>query len=229
MSPIESNLQHVRRALDTAASSTAGTARGMVSLVAVSKTQPAAAVRAAFAAGQRAFGENYVQEGVAKIAALADLRPSGIEWHFIGPLQSNKARLVAENFDWMHGVDRLKIAEAVARHRLGPPLNVCLQVNISHEASKSGIAAADIPALARDVSLLPGLALRGLMAIIENSADEAVQRAQFRAMRRLFDQLNDAGIRLDTLSMGMSQDYRIAIEEGSTMVRIGSAIFGART
>jgi PLP dependent protein len=237
MSSIAANLQHVRRDIEAASQAPAHAAHTNVSkdvspvtLVAVSKTKPAALVREAFAAGQRDFGENYVQEGVEKIAALQDLRGDGMVWHFIGPLQSNKARLVAQHFDWVHGVDREKIAEALARHRAQQtPLNVCVQVNVSGEGSKSGVAPAAAVALARAVAAHPQLKLRGLMTIIENTADPAKQRAQFHAMHALQQDLAAAGIATDTLSMGMSQDFRIAIEEGATMVRIGSAIFGERT
>lgn len=229
MSPIESNLQHVKGAINDAI---AGRHRGQsdaVTLVAVSKTKPASVIREAFAAGQRDFGENYVQEGIAKIAELADLRELGLVWHYLGPLQSNKARQVAHNFDWMHGIDRLKIAQALGEHRSGmAPLNICVQVNVSGESSKSGVSPVETLALARGVAQIPGLKLRGLMAIIENSSDEAVQRAQFRIMHQLFDELKRESPEIDTLSMGMSQDYRVAIEEGATLVRVGSAIFGAR-
>jgi len=198
-----------------------------VRLLAVSKTWPAESVREAAAAGQRAFGENYVQEGVAKVEALADL---GLEWHFIGPLQSNKTRLVANRFAWVHSIDRLKIAERLAEQRDVhlPPLDVCIQVNVSGEASKSGVAPADLPELARAVASLPRLRLRGLMAIPEPTPDVALQRARFASLRMLRDELNAAGLGLDTLSMGMSDDLEAAIAEGSTMVRVGSAIFGAR-
>lgn len=229
MSTIESNLQHVRAEIDTALSARLTSVRQTVTLVAVSKTKPESVIREAFSAGQRAFGENYVQEGVAKIEGLSDLIRAGIEWHFIGPLQSNKARLVAMNFDWVHAVDRVKIAEALDRHRRGrPPLNVCIQVNVSGEASKSGVAPADTLALAQAFNAFPALRLRGLMTIIENTPAAAAQRSQFRILRELQNQLLNAGLTVDTLSMGMSQDFRIAIDEGSTMVRIGSAIFGAR-
>ena len=198
-----------------------------VRLLAVSKTWPAESVREAAAAGQRAFGENYVQEGVAKVEALADL---GLEWHFIGQLQSNKTRLVANRFSWVHSIDRLKIAERLAEQRDVhlPPLNVCIQVNVSGEASKSGVAPADLPELARAVASLPRLRLRGLMAIPEPTPDVALQRARFASLRMLRDELNAAGLGLDTLSMGMSDDLEAAIAEGSTMVRVGTAIFGAR-
>lgn len=198
-----------------------------VRLLAVSKTWPAESVREAAAAGQRAFGENYVQEGVAKVEALADL---GLEWHFIGPLQSNKTRLVANRFSWVHSIDRLKIAERLAEQRDVhlPPLDVCIQVNVSGEASKSGVAPADLPELARAVASLPRLRLRGLMAIPEPTPDVALQRARFASLRMLRDELNAAGLGLDTLSMGMSDDLEAAIAEGSTMVRVGTAIFGSR-
>lgn len=205
----------------------AGRDPGEVELLAVSKTWPAESVREAFAAGQRAFGENYVQEGVAKVEALAGM---GLEWHFIGPLQSNKTRLVANHFAWVHSVDRLKIAERLAEQRDVhlPPLNVCIQVNVSGEASKSGVAPADLPTLAMAVAALPRLRLRGLMAIPEPTSDVALQRARFASLRRLRDRLNAAGLALDTLSMGMSDDLEAAIAEGSTMVRVGTAIFGTR-
>jgi PLP dependent protein len=237
MSPIKANLQHIQHAISIASSPASAitspvaspVASRHVSLIAVSKTKPSAMVREAFAAGQRLFGENYVQEGIAKIAELSDLREQGIEWHFIGPLQSNKAKLVAQHFDWVHGLDRLKIAEALARNRAGlPALNVCIQVNVSAEASKGGVMPDEMLALAKQIANLPGLKLRGLMTIIENTPDEATQRAQFGMMRKLLQQLVAEGFEVDTLSMGMSQDFRIAIEEGATMVRIGSAIFGER-
>jgi PLP dependent protein len=237
MSSIAANLQHVRREIEAASrartrASDTNVSKGVspVTLVAVAKTKPAALVREAFAAGQRDFGENYVQEGVEKIAALQDLRADGIVWHFIGPLQSNKAKLVAQHFDWVHGVDREKVAIALARHREHlSPLNVCVQVNVSGEASKSGVAPAAVLALARAVAAHPQLKLRGLMTIIENTPDPATQRDQFRTLRALQEDVAAAGIATDTLSMGMSQDFRIAIDEGATMVRIGSAIFGERT
>jgi pyridoxal phosphate enzyme (YggS family) len=200
-----------------------------VHLLAVSKTCPGASVREAFAAGQRDFGENYVQEALAKMAELADLG-SGIRWHLIGPLQSNKTRDVAARFDWVHSVDRLKLAQRLSEQRPDdlPPLQVCLQVNISSEDSKSGVAPADVLALAQAVARLPRLRLRGLMAIPEPAADLASQRAPHRALRELFDALNAAGLGLDTLSIGMSADLEAAIAEGATWVRIGTAIFGSR-
>ena len=194
----------------------------MVRLLAVSKTWPAAV-----AAGQRAFGENYVQEGVAKVDELAGL---GLEWHFIGPLQSNKTRLVANRFSWVHSIDRLKIAERLSEQRDVhlPPLEVCIQVNVSGEASKSGVAPPDLPELARAVAALPRLRLRGLMTIPEPTPDVALQRARFASLRAMRDELNAAGLALDTLSMGMSDDLEAAIAEGSTLVRVGTAIFGSR-
>ena len=200
-----------------------------VTLLAVSKTFPAAAVREAFAAGQREFGENYVQEALDKIAELADLR-SQIEWHLIGPLQSNKTRPVAAAFDWVHSVDRLKIAQRLSEQRPAelPPLQLCLQVNISGEASKSGLLPGEVLAVAQAVALLPRLRLRGLMAIPEPAGDEAAQRAPHRALRELLAALNDAGLALDSLSMGMSADLEAAVAEGATIVRVGTAIFGGR-
>ena len=202
-----------------------------VTLLAVSKTFDVDAIAAAHAAGQRCFGENYVQEAIEKVAALAGLEPRP-EWHLIGPLQSNKTRVVAATFDWVHTVDRLKIAERLSAQRPDglAPLSVCLQVNVSGEATKSGLAPADVGAVARAVAALPRLRLRGLMAIPEvaASADVAAQRRPFRALRVLFDQLRGEGLALDTLSAGMSDDLEAAILEGATMVRVGSAIFGRR-
>ena len=205
----------------------AGRDPATVRLLAVSKTWPADSVREAAAAGQRAFGENYVQEGVAKVDELAGL---GLEWHFIGPLQSNKTRLVANRFSWVHSIDRLKIAERLSEQRDVhlPPLEVCIQVNVSGEASKSGVAPPDLPELARAVAALPRLRLRGLMTIPEPTPDVALQRARFASLRAMRDELNAAGLALDTLSMGMSDDLEAAIAEGSTLVRVGTAIFGSR-
>ena len=250
MSPIEANLQQIHREKDAAIAGLPVNLRQNITLVAVSKTKPAAMVREAFLAGQRDFGENYVQEGVAKVAELAALgltTANGLVWHFIGPLQSNKAALAAQHFDWVHGVDRLKIAEALSRYRVPTtktePLYVGVQVNVSGEASKSGVAPHEVASLAAQVAVLPGLQLRGLMTIIENTTDIEVQRAQYREMRQirlqllrsglLFDTLNrlnklDNLNKFDTLSMGMSKDFKVAIEEGATMIRVGSAIFGAR-
>ena len=200
-----------------------------VQLLAVSKTCPAAWVREALDAGQRDFGENYVQEAIDKITALADRR-AALVWHLIGPLQSNKTRVVAEAFDWVHSVDRLKIAERLSAQRPAelPPLNICLQVNESGEASKSGVNPDALPALAHAVAGLPRLRLRGLMAIPEPAADLAAQRAPHARLRQLLAGLQAAGLALDTLSMGMSADLEAAVLEGATQVRIGTAIFGAR-
>jgi pyridoxal phosphate enzyme (YggS family) len=225
---IEDNLQSVHRRMAEACA--AGERNpGSVQLLAVSKTFPAEAVRAAFAAGQRAFGENYVQEALAKISALADLR-SAIQWHLIGPLQSNKTRDVAAAFDWVHSVDRLKIAERLSAQRPAdlPPLQLCLQVNISGEASKSGLLPVEVAAVATAVAALPRVVLRGLMAIPEPTTDLPAQRAPHRALRELMAAVNATGLALDTLSMGMSADLEAAVLEGATMVRVGSAIFGGR-
>ena len=227
MTAILSNLQATRAAVAQAAKM-ARRGDGEVHLLAVSKTFPAAAVREAYAAGQRAFGENYVQEALEKIEALRDLP---LEWHFIGPIQSNKTRDIAENFAWVHGVDRLKIAERLSAQRPAhlPPLNICLQVNVSGEESKSGIAPNEVEALAWQVAKLPNLKLRGLMAIPAPADDPAAQRKPFAQMNALLQQLNAHGLQLDTLSMGMSHDFPAAIAEGATIVRIGTAIFGTRT
>lgn len=229
MSVIAANLQAVKNDI-AAAAQQAGRTPGDVTLLAVSKTVSAGRVREAFDAGQRAFGENYVQEGVEKIAALDALR-SQIQWHFIGPLQSNKTRTVAEQFDWVHAVDRLKIAERLSAQRPAglPPLQVCIQVNISGEDTKSGVAPDEVPALARAIAALPHLRLRGLMAIPAPTADSDDQRRPFAALRALLDQLRQSGLEVDTLSMGMSADMDAAIAEGATLVRIGTAIFGARS
>ena len=228
MSPLAHTLMAVRTRIAQAAQA-AERDPASIKLLAVSKTFPAEDVRAAFAAGQRAFGENYVQEALAKIEALGDLRAQ-IEWHFIGPLQSNKTRPVAEHFDWVHSVDRLKIAQRLSEQRPAnlAPLNVCLQVNVSGEASKSGVALADAPALAREIAALPRLVLRGLMSIPEPSENIGAQRAAHRTLRTLFDTLRAEGLALDTLSMGMSADLEAAVLEGATIVRIGTAIFGTR-
>ena len=201
-----------------------------VTLLAVSKTFGADAVREAFAAGQREFGENYVQEALDKIAGLADLRGQ-IEWHLIGPLQSNKTRPVAAAFDWVHSVDRLKIAQRLSEQRPAelPALQLCLQVNISGEASKSGLLPADVLMVAQAVAVLPRVRLRGLMAIAEPAGDAVAQRAPHRALRELLASLNDAGLVLDTLSMGMSADLEAAVAEGATIVRVGTAVFGGRS
>lgn len=214
--------QHV-----AAAAQLAGRPPDTVTLLAVSKTHPDSAIREAYAAGQRAFGENYVQELVHKAAQLAALP---IEWHFIGPLQSNKTRDVAATAHWVHSIERLKIAERLSAQRPPglPPLNVLIQVNVSGEASKSGCTPQDLPALAHAVAALPQLRLRGLMCIPEPTPDRALLRARFASLRSLQAQLNAAGLALDTLSMGMSADIDAAILEGSTLVRVGTAIFGQR-
>ena len=226
MTTIASNLQAVRDAI-TAAAGKAGRAPDSIHLLAVSKTFAPDAIREAYRAGQRRFAESYMQEALEKIAALHDLP---LEWHFIGPLQSNKTRAVAENFAWVHSVDRLKVAERLSAQRPAhlPPLQVCLQVNISREASKSGVSPEEAEALAEAVAQLPHLRLRGLMAIPEPNDEVAAQQAAFAQLRKLLERLNRHGLQLDTLSMGMSQDFAAAIAEGATLVRIGSAIFGER-
>lgn len=230
MSPISANLQAVRTRLEAAAQA-AGRDPESILLLAVSKTFDAAAVIEAAESGQRAFGENYVQEAVDKMEAVRAARPDlTLSWHFIGPLQSNKTRVVAERFDWVHSVDRMRIAQRLSDQRPDgmPPLNVCLQVNISGEASKSGVAPEEVAALAREVAALPRLRLRGLMAIPEPEQDTEAQRRPLRALRTLFGQVRDQGVALDTLSMGMSADLEAAVAEGATIVRIGTAIFGNR-
>ncbi|MFG6488561.1 YggS family pyridoxal phosphate-dependent enzyme [Roseateles sp. BYS78W] len=225
MMAISDSLQITKTRI-AAACVAAGRPPNAVQLLVVSKTFPGSAVREAFAAGARAFGENYVQEGLAKVEELADLRRQ-IEWHLIGPLQSNKTKLVAEAFDWVDSVDRLKIAQRLSEQRPAdlPPLNICLQVNISAEASKSGLLPDEVATLARQVATLPRLKLRGLMAIPEPGPGAL---AQHQAMAALFESLKAEGLPLDTLSLGMSADLEDAIQAGSTMVRVGSAIFGAR-
>ena len=228
MATIASRLQQVRQRI-VGAVAAAGRPETSVTLLAVSKTCTAERVREAHAAGQARFGENYVQEALPKIAQLADLRAS-IEWHLIGPLQSNKTRAVAEHFDWVHSIDRLKLAERLSAQRpaqLGA-LQVCLQVNIDGEASKSGLAPQEVAAVAHAVARLPGLRLRGLMAIPEPVAGFEAQRPAHRALRELLDSLQRDGLELDTLSMGMSDDLEAAIAEGATVVRVGTAVFGAR-
>lgn len=230
MSVIRQNLQAVRQRITDAANSAQRDVHG-VELLAVSKTFGADAVIAAAEAGQGAFGENYLQEALEKIAEVKATRPDlELEWHFIGPIQSNKTRPIAEHFDWVHSVDRLKIAQRLSEQRPAtlPPLNVCLQVNISGEASKSGILPAETLAVAQAIAALPRLQLRGLMAIPEAVGDAEQQRLPFRQMHALLDQLRAEGLKLDTLSMGMSGDMAAAIAEGATIVRIGSAIFGTR-
>ena len=229
MTMIADNLHQVQARIHAAAVA-AGRDTGAVQLLAVSKTFGADAVREAFAAGQRAFGENYIQEAVDKIAALADLRTQ-LQWHCIGPIQSNKTRLVAEHFDWVHTVDRLKIAQRLSDQRPDTlaPLQVCIQVNVDGGATKSGVAADEALALAREVAVLPRLQLRGLMCIPEPAPDFEAACAVFAGAGGLFDALQAQGLALDTLSMGMSADLEAAIHSGSSLVRVGSAIFGARS
>ena len=223
MSTIAENIAKVGERIRAAAQAS-GRDLDHIGLLAVSKTKPAAAVREAYAAGIRDFGENYLQEALEKQAELSELP---LIWHFIGPIQSNKTKPIAEHFAWVHSVDRLKIAQRLSEQRpVGlPPLNICLQVNVSAEASKSGCAPAELAALAQAVSQLPNLRLRGLMAIPEPTDDVAAQRAAFARLREL---RNGLPLPLDTLSMGMSHDLDAAIAEGATWVRIGTALFGAR-
>jgi pyridoxal phosphate enzyme (YggS family) len=226
MNTIAANLQGVNSRIEQSARSAGRDPRDIV-LVAVTKTFGADAVRAAYSAGQRDFGESYVQEALAKIAALADL---GLTWHFIGPVQSNKTRPIAESFAWVHTVDRLKVAERLAAQRpvAMPALQVCIEVNVSGEATKAGVTPDEVRPLAAAVSRLPRLKLRGLMAIPAPTADPVLQREHFDSLRALRDALNRDGLALDTLSMGMSDDFEAAIASGSTMVRVGTAIFGPR-
>lgn len=226
MTTIADKLQQVHQRI-AQASARAERNAADVALLAVSKTCSPEAVRQAHAAGQCAFGENYVQEGVEKIAALSDLP---LQWHCIGPIQSNKSRLVAENFDWVHTIDRLKIAERLSAQRPPEkaPLNVCIQVNVDGGATKSGVAPAEALALAREVALLPGLRLRGVMSIPEPAPDFESALAVHKKVRGVFEEIRQAGLPLDTLSIGMSADLEAAIAAGSTMVRVGTAIFGAR-
>ncbi len=219
---------HAVQARIADAAAEAGREPAAVRLLAVSKTFGDAAVRALADVGQREFGENYVQEALEKQAALRDLP---LEWHFIGPIQSNKTRVIAENFSWVHSIDRLKIAERLSAQRPAglPPLQVCIEINVSGEASKGGVVPAELPALAGAVSQLPGLRLRGLMAIPAPTPDVAAQRAAFLLVREQLDALRARGHTLDTLSMGMSGDLEAAILEGATIVRIGTALFGERT
>lgn len=226
MTTIRDNLQSVSTRIDVACAA-AGRAPGSVRLLAVSKTFGPDAVREAHAAGQRAFGENYIQEAVEKMAALDGL---DAEWHCIGPVQSNKTRLVATHFDWVHSVDRLKVAQRLSEQRPPglPPLQVCLQVNMDAGTNKAGVEPAQAADLARAVALLPRLKLRGLMSIPEPASDPAAQLAVHRQTRALFDALRDSGLEMDTLSMGMTADLEAAIHAGSTMVRVGTAIFGSR-
>lgn len=226
MTMIADNLLRVRTRIAQAALACGRTPESII-LLAVSKKFDADAVRQAFAAGQTAFGENYIQEGVDKIAALADLP---LQWHCIGPIQSNKTRLVAEHFDWVHSVDRLKIAQRLSEQRPADktPLQVCIQVNIDGGATKAGVAPQAVLELARQIQGLPGLILRGLMTIPEPAVDFAAALAVHQRARELFDALNTQGLGLDTLSMGMTADLEAAVQAGSTMVRVGTAIFGKR-
>jgi pyridoxal phosphate enzyme (YggS family) len=228
MMNISDNLQAIRHRI-TAAAQACGRDPADIALLAVSKTKPDADIIAAVAAGQRAFGENYVQEGCDKAQRLA-AAGHVLNWHFIGPVQSNKTRQVATCFDWVHSIDREKIAQRLSEQRDAEKgeLNVCIQVNVSGEASKSGVAPDQVAALANAVTRLPRLKLRGLMAIPEPTDDLALQRHRFAHLRQLLEELNAGGHALDTLSMGMSQDLEAAIAEGATIVRVGTALFGAR-
>jgi pyridoxal phosphate enzyme (YggS family) len=225
MTTISNRLQDILATIQSAKA----TAQALqdIDLLAVSKAHPAAVIREAFKAGQRKFGENYVQEALEKQSELNDL---DIEWHFIGPIQSNKTSQIAQHFAWVHGIDRLKIAQRLndARPADLPPLQVCIQLNISHEATKGGILSQDAYGLAQAIEALPRLKLRGLMAIPAPTADPALQRSQFKQVRECYDALKNAGVELDTLSMGMSEDYPAAIAQGATIVRVGSALFGQR-
>jgi len=223
---VSANLAQVRKRIELACIA-AGRPANAVHLLAVSKTMPAQAVRDAYAAGQVAFGENYIQEGVDKIASLADLP---LEWHCIGPIQSNKTKLVAENFAWVHSIDRLKIAERLSAQRPAnlPALQICLQVNVDGGSNKSGVTPVELLALAQAVAQLPRLQLRGIMTIPEPAENEAAARAVHRQAKDLFDGLKAAGLSVDTLSMGMTGDLEAAVAEGSTCVRVGTAIFGQR-
>ncbi len=226
MTAIADNIERIRTTIDEAARE-AGRDPAAITLVAVSKKQPAAAIRAAHAAGLRDFGESYLQEALAKREALAAL---DARWHFIGPIQSNKTRAIAERFDWVHSVDRFKIARRLAEQRPGhrPALSVCLQVNLDGEASKSGLAPEELPGAMERVAGLEGIRVRGLMAIPRPRRDFAAQRTAFARLRGLQEDLVARGHALDALSMGMSGDYRAAVLEGATHLRIGSALFGAR-
>ena len=223
MSTIAANLQDIRRRISEALQGD----RREVTIVAVSKSQPASSIRAAAAAGCGDFGENYVREAIAKMDELGDMAAT---WHFIGQIQTNKARDVAERFDWVHGIDRARAAAALSKSRPADrdPLNVCLQVNISGEATKGGVRPDEVVALGREVALMPNIRLRGLMGMASPSGEAATQRAQFAMLRRGLEALRAEGIAADTLSMGMSDDFPAAIAEGATMIRIGTALFGAR-
>ena len=227
MAAINDNLQAVAARIRAAALA-AGRDPSAIRLLAVTKSVPAGEIEEAYAVGQRGFGENYVQEALEKKAAL---NAPGIDWHLIGPLQSNKTRAAAECFDWVHTIDREKVARRLSEARPldAPPMNVLIQVNVSGESTKSGVLASEVAALAHAIAELPRLRLRGLMAIPEPTEDATLQLQRFRSVRELFDALNEQGFQLDTLSMGMSQDLESAVAEGSTMVRVGTAIFGERT
>lgn len=225
MTTISNRLQDILASIQLA--KVAGNSQQKVSLLAVSKAHPASAIREAYNAGQIMFGENYLQEALDKQAELADL---AIEWHFIGPIQSNKTQAIAQHFEWVHSVDRLKIAQRLndARPAHLPPLQVCVQLNISNEETKGGVALHEVEQLAQAIKAMPQLKLRGLMAIPAPTNDKNQQRAQFKQVRECYDALLAKGFTLDTLSMGMSDDYPTAIEQGATIVRIGSALFGSR-
>lgn len=225
-SAIQHNIERVRRRI-AAAEQRYGRAPGSVDLLAVSKTRPAADILAAVHSGQRRFGESYLQEALDKVAALAEYK---LEWHFIGPIQSNKTRPIAETFDWVHSIERLKIARRLSEQRPESlaALNICLQVNIDGEASKAGCTIAELPQLAAEIASLPRLRLRGLMAIPRPRQSLEQQREPFRRLREALEQLQGLGYELDTLSMGMSGDLEAAVAEGATIVRIGTDIFGAR-
>jgi hypothetical protein len=225
MTTISNRLQDILATIQSAEANS--TYQQHVQLLAVSKAQPASAIREAYAAGQTIFGENYSQEALEKQKQLMDLV---IEWHFIGPIQSNKTQIIAQNFSWVHSVDRLKIAQRLneARASIKTPLNVCIQVNVSNEDTKSGVLPEQLEALAEAIESLPNLNLRGLMAIPAPTADTTLQIAQFKQVRECYDALISRGFALDTLSIGMSNDYETAISQGATIVRIGSALFGAR-
>lgn len=226
MDPVTASLAAIQARI-TQAEKTYSRPPGSVTLLAVSKTQPADAVRSACDGGQRAFGENHLQDALTKITAIRDIP---LEWHFIGPVQSNKTRQIAENFSWVHSLDRLRVASRLNDQRPPslPPLNVCIQVNVSDESSKSGVQPKEVEELAARIAELDRLALRGLMAIPAPTEGFEAQRASLRPLKALFDSLCAAGFPLDTLSMGMTDDLEAAVAEGSTMVRIGTAIFGAR-
>ena len=228
MTPPAQLLKNVQQQIQSAATA-AGRSADDIRLIAVSKTKPASEIEQVYRAGQREFGENYLQEAIDKIQQLEQL--NDIKWHFIGAIQSNKTRPIAEHFDWVHSVDRIKIARRLAEQRPAgrKPLNICLQVNVSNEASKAGISLDEVEALAAEVKQLEHIRLRGLMAIPLNTNDPEQQRFYFHQLKNCIDKLNQQGFELDTLSMGMSNDMNVAIAEGATMIRIGTAIFGARS